>query len=221
VIDYKFNNYVDETYVKYTDSTGRIEFLILENSSYGFGNIIINGKSYKAIFYFSSIRASGIDITKFNEDPLKGVENSQFIYVTLENNAIKASDNKVDIFGEEFENFILTRTKVDRSLIDASQYYGIEWSEINDTLHLKFDSYSSLNGEGTAKIKTGEVVNIVFVWRDNKKFDIYLDGEANIKHNPRVSGSYISNELNLELTIEYNGGFFDDSIKTLLMKGSK
>ncbi|MDR0697017.1 MAG: hypothetical protein LBF68_05755 [Christensenellaceae bacterium] len=216
---YQVFDYIGVKYVKYADISGKIEFLIIERPSEGVGYITINGKHRKGIFGFSATKGLEFYISLFNEDPLLGIESNEMIYCTFENDIIKSNNENITLFGEEFDRLVFTRTPVDEKTIDASQYFYFEWKNSEDILYINFRDSFSLNGIGTAKTKTGEMANIVFVWRDDRKFEIYLEDEATVDHYPKVRGSYTNIKKELELTIEYNDDFFDDSIKTISMKG--
>jgi hypothetical protein len=69
-----------------------------------------------------------------------------------------------------------------------------------------------------AKNKAGEMVDILFKWKEDRKFEIYLYENEILSSNPVVSGYYENDEKVAVLTLEYNV-LFDENTTTITLLG--
>lgn len=207
-----------ERYVKWMDTDNKIEFAILEEARIGYGTLYVNGIKRKALFEIETSTIHSLSITLIEEGVYEGEFLNETVPFTFNRTIIYSNSESLTLFGELYKQLTFNKSVVDKDQIDAADYLCITWSNYTDVLKVYFSQYSYLKATGNIKDKNGIWHVVLFMWKENRRFDICLYDDEIISAYPVVSGSYKNTETVLELTLEQNS-LFDENTSEIKLFG--
>jgi hypothetical protein len=221
------NNVKAVTKMKYTewnDETAGISFRTLDSYGSGYGRVFATDKQRKAFFNFDHRGTLLIDLIDEESATISGsIKDRCTIIVEYKNNVLKSTNKNITVFGIEYPQIVFTKKDVDRNTIDASEYIVADWSDVQNRLSFGIGLGSGIMfGLGKAAVGTTEV-DIIFVWRSERKFEIYLGNDIEINFGtsaaPAAYGTYVNVQKEATLTFTHDE-LFNFAHPTLVLTAS-
>ena len=209
-------------YKAWTDENAGMYFRTLDSSGDGYGYVTINGKKEYGYFRIGVGKPGSINIILFDENALFTDDEYKDVAsfsVHYKDGKIISNQKTLTVFGQEYSQLVFTKSEFDRNTIDAREYRNFEWSDEGNNLTFFIGNYDFARGPGTAVVG-GTEKEIMFVWLEEKRFEIYLGDEPKSTDEPVAYGTYTNNQSEAVLTFSYDS-LFKNEFPALTINANK
>jgi hypothetical protein len=210
--DKKVDALLKERYVKWIDENAAVQFSILDAKGVGYGTVTVKGDKKEAWFYLNNDKFGfRLEIVLLNRANPLGESDSDYFSIRYKDGKIQSYEESVTLFGEKYDRLVFSRGEVDKDAIDASDYLCVNWMDYwadyrnNLTISVGYDDRKY--GMGKAKVGAELRLDILFIWKPDKAFAIYIDKRPDKFDGPVAEGTYTNEQKVLTLTFTADGLF--------------
>ena len=219
---YGFDAVCRMKYTAWTDENAGMHFRTLDSFGNGYGYVTIDGKKQEVYIRVDVGKPGSLHIILFDENALfteNEYEEVAVFDVHYKNGKIVSNLKTLTVFGQEYSQLVFTKSEFDRNTIDAREYRNFEWNDESSNLTFSIEHYHSPRGSGTAVVD-GTEKEIMFVWLEEKRFEIYLGDEPKSTDEPVAYGTYTNNQSEAVLTFSYDS-LFKNEFPALTINANK